>query len=257
VTVQVSFGLAVVLVVLTVAASLVAALATLGTSRATLVAAARAAVQLAAASAVITVAVRHLGTAVLVAAFMWAVAAVTSARRVVGAGVVRRPDGLWVAVAIGAGAGPVLGVLLASGVVPARGIAVVPTAGILVGGAMTATSLAGRRVLDDLAARFGEYEAALALGFQQRDAVREICRPAAAAALVPALDQTRTVGLVTLPGAFVGALLGGASPAQAGAAQLLVLIGLLAAETVSVVVVLELVCAARLRRSPGRWASRP
>jgi len=35
---------------------------------------------------------------------------------------------------------------------------------------------------------------------------------AAALALVPGLDQTRTVGLVTLPGAFVGVLLAGASP---------------------------------------------
>ncbi|MFI6743032.1 ABC transporter permease [Nonomuraea sp. NPDC050451] len=32
---------------------------------------------------------------------------------------------------------------------------------------------------------------------------------------MPALDQTRTVGLVTLPNAFVGMLLGGASPAVA------------------------------------------
>jgi putative ABC transport system permease protein len=31
-------------------------------------------------------------------------------------------------------------------------------------------------------------------------------------ALVPALDQTRTTGLVTLPGAFVGALFGGPAP---------------------------------------------
>lgn len=37
-----------------------------------------------------------------------------------------------------------------------------------------------------------------------------IVRPAASDALLPGLDQTRTVGLVTLPGAFVGMLLGGA-----------------------------------------------
>jgi putative ABC transport system permease protein len=60
-------------------------------------------------------------------------------------------------------------------------------------------------------------------------------------ALVPALDQTRTVGLVTLPGAFVGVLLGSGNPVQAGAAQLLVLIGLLAAETIAVLITTELV----------------
>ncbi|MEE3919562.1 ABC transporter permease [Micromonospora sp. BRA006-A] len=92
-----------------------------------------------------------------------------------------------------------------------RGIAIIPIAGILTGGAMTATSLAGRRFNDDLRARRGEVEAALALGLPPRDAVLLVCRPAASQALIPALDQTRTVGLVTLPGAFVGVLLGGAS----------------------------------------------
>jgi hypothetical protein len=60
------------------------------------------------------------------------------------------------------------------------------------------------------------------------------------------LDQTRTVGLVTLPGAFVGVLLGGGTPIQAGAAQVLVLVGLLAAETVTVVVADQLMKTSRL-----------
>jgi putative ABC transport system permease protein len=81
-----------------------------------------------------------------------------------------------------------------------------------------------------------------------RDAVLEVCRPAAGTALVPALDQTRTVGLVTLPGAFVGVLLGGGSAVQAGATQLLVLIALLAVEGIAVVVTLELVAAGVLPR---------
>lgn len=43
--------------------------------------------------------------------------------------------------------------VLASGTVPLRGVAVVPVAGILVGGSMTATSLAGRRMREELDAR--------------------------------------------------------------------------------------------------------
>ena len=60
-------------------------------------------------------------------------------------------------------------------------------------------------------------------------------------ALLPGLDQTRTVGLVTLPGAFVGVLLGGGTPVQAGAAQVLVLFGLLATQTLTVVVAHQLI----------------
>jgi putative ABC transport system permease protein len=51
--------------------------------------------------------------------------------------------------------------------------------------------------------------------------------------MVPALDQTRTVGLVTLPGAFVGALLGGAAVQSAARFQLAVLVGLLCAESIT------------------------
>lgn len=91
------------------------------------------------------------------------------------------------------------------------------------------------------------------MGFLPRDAALEICRLSAGQALVPALDQTRTVGLVTLPGAFVGVLLGGGSPVQAGATQLLVLVALLAVEAIAVAVTIELVSNGLLRRQspPG------
>ena len=56
----------------------------------------------------------------------------------------------------------------------------------------------------------------------------------------PPLDQTRTTGLVTLPGAFIGALLGGASPVQAARFQLVVLAALLAAQAVVSVMVCHL-----------------
>ncbi len=124
--------------------------------------------------------------------------------------------------------------LLASGTVPLHGVAVVPVAGILIGGAMTATSLAGWRVREELVTRHGEVEAALSLGLTPREAIIEIGRPVAATALMPPVDQTWTVGVVTLPGAYVGVVLGGGSPLEAGAAQLLVLVGLLATEVLAV-----------------------
>jgi putative ABC transport system permease protein len=88
----------------------------------------------------------------------------------------------------------------------------------------------------------------MALGFTDRDARMEIARPAASGAMIPALDQTRTVGLVTLPGAFVGLLLGGSSPVTAGAVQLFVLIALMAVQALSIAVVLELIARGRITR---------
>lgn len=91
----------------------------------------------------------------------------------------------------------------------------------------------------------------MALGLLDRDARLEVARPAASDALLPGLDQTRTVGLVTLPGAFVGMLLGGASPLLAGAVQLFVLVALMAVQAVAVSLVLELVARGRLYRDPA------
>ncbi|GAB3474831.1 ABC transporter permease [Amycolatopsis cihanbeyliensis] len=236
-----------VLVVLLLLAAVVVWRGGLGSGRGVVVAGARAAVQLAAVSLVIAAVLRSGWWTAAFVLLMFTVATMTSARRIAAPRAVG-----YVAAAIGSGVAPVLGLVLASGAVPLRPIAVMPIAGIVIGGAMSATSQAARRALDDLRTRHGEYEAALALGLRRRPAALEICRPAAGHALIPALDQTRTVGLVTLPGAYVGVLLGGASPVQAGVTQLLVLIGLLAAEAVAVLVAVHLVAAGRLRGNrPG------
>jgi putative ABC transport system permease protein len=148
----------------------------------------------------------------------------------------------WFAAApVALAAVPVAGGLMLSGLIPHQTIAVVPIVGILIGGAMTATTLAGKRALDALRTRHGEYEAALSIGLLPRDSALLIAREDASLALVPGLDQTRTVGLVTLPGAFVGMLLGGASPLQAAAVQLVVLVALLLVQAIAVLVTVELV----------------
>jgi putative ABC transport system permease protein len=269
-TVLVGWGLAVALALLLLIAAGTAVALHLGLSRQVVVAAVRAVVQLAAVSSVIVAVAHSLWLSALFVLVMFAVATWTSARRVATAGgpsADRRRRGrgssaVWLPIA--AGVVPVLAVVLGCRAVPLTGIAVVPVAGIIIGGAMTATSLAGRRALDELDTRHGEYEAGLSLGLLERDAALEICRPAATQALVPPLDQTRTVGLVTLPGAFVGVLIGSGSPVQAGAAQLLVLIGLLAAEVIAVLVTVELVARGRIGRdvapaagrAPVRWWGR-
>lgn len=201
----------------------------------------RAAVQLAVVSVVVGAVVHIVPLLLCFVAVMFSVAAWTAGRRIT-----RNATWRWAAVPIAAGVLPVLAVLLLTGLLPLRGIALIPVAGILIGGALTATVLAGRRTLDELAQRAGEVEAALALGFMERDARLEIARPAASDALIPGLDQTRTVGLVTLPGAYVGMLLGGSSPVQAGAVQLFVLVALMAVQGVATACTLELVARGRI-----------
>lgn len=199
-------------------------------------AAARAAVQLAAVSTVLTMAMQRLWSSVLVLAVMFVVAALTAARR-------SQADGgaLWLAAALGASLVAVLPFLMLTGLVPVDGVALIPVVGIVLGGTMTAVSVAARRGLDTLAERVGEVEAALSLGLSDRDSRIEIIRRAITDALLPNVDQARTAGLVTLPGAFVGVLLSTGSAAQAGAVQVMVLVSLLLAQSCGVAVTGELI----------------
>jgi putative ABC transport system permease protein len=242
--VEVGPALGAALVLLVAVACAFAAYGRLCLQRDVLVACLRAVLQLGAIALVLAAVIRSLGLSLLFVLAMTLVASGTAARRLV-----RSRCGWWCLVPVAVSSLPVAALLVALGVVPARGVAVVPVAGILIGGAMTATVLAGRRGLDELQSRRGEVEAAMALGLPDRDAGLMVSRPAAAEALVPGLDSTRTVGLVALPGTFVGTLLGGASPVQAGAVQVLVLVALLAVQACAVVLTVELLARGTLRRA--------
>ncbi|MCU1573256.1 MAG: transporter permease [Micrococcaceae bacterium] len=168
------------------------------------------------------------GPALLFVSLMFAVATWTSGRRIA-------PRGRWwlAAVPIAAGVLPVGALMFATGVLPWDALALIAVLGQQIGGAMATTTVAGRRVRDELVLRHGEVEAAVALGFTWQAARLLPARPAAGEAVLPALDQTRTAGMVTLPGAFVGLVLGGAAPLDAGMIQLLVLVSLLAVNSLA------------------------
>lgn len=250
-TPQPDLRLAVVLVALVALAASASLVGGLGVERHQVTAALRAVVQLGVVSLVIAAALRSLLWSSAFVALMFVVASLTSAKRLD----VPRREWPWVMLAIAAGSAPVLTLVLGSGVVPLNGPGVLPIAGIVIGNTMTAATLTGRRAFDEINAHFGSYEAGLALGLGSSEAAYEVVRPTAKEALTPGLDQTRTVGLVTLPGAFIGVLLGGGTALEAGAAQILVLLGLMAGQSLTSAVLLRLVAGGHLVRAglAGRY----
>jgi len=235
--------LVVVCVAMVIAAALVYWLTALGSPWTVPWAAVRAAMQLAAVAGVLAAALARLWSSILVLAVMFVVAGLTAARRSQAS---RGSPLLLVSLALGMVA--VLPLLLFSGVVPLTGVAVVPIVAIVLGNTMTAVAVAARLALDVLQLRAGEVEAALSLGMSERDSRMEIIGQTAANALLPNLDSTRTVGLVTLPGAFVGVLLSTGSAAQAAAVQILVLIALLLCQTCGVAATIELIARGMITR---------
>jgi putative ABC transport system permease protein len=216
------------------------------------VAALRALLQLGAVSLVIVVVLRSFLWSLVFAVGMLAVGVATSAQRI-GA----RSAWPWVALCMAAGVVPVLGIVFGLQAVPWTTSSLVAVAGIVVGGAMTASTLNGRRCYAALREEHHLYEAGLSIGLPRSEAISEIVQRRLREALVPGLDQTRTVGLVTLPGAFVGVLLGGGTPLQAGAAQVVVLCALLATQSIVVVSQHVLMRSARLLPDDLRLALRP
>ncbi|QCB97800.1 ABC transporter permease [Arthrobacter sp. PAMC25564] len=122
--------------------------------------------------------------------------------------------------------------------------------GIVIGNAMTIATLAGRHLAETVIARWDEVEAWLALGATRRQSTLELARRAVYSALIPSTDQTRTTGLVTLPGAFVGAIFGGVSPVEAGRFQIVVLASIMAAGSITAVTLIGILAPVRVRPAP-------
>lgn len=240
-TVEPSLALGVCLLVLLGLAVAWSAVGQLRLGRSMVVAGVRAAAQLAAVALVIVVALTNVFGSIALAVVMFGIAVFTTARR---CGLGRRWP--WAALAMAIGVIPVLVIIFVSGTVPPSGVAIIPICGIVIGNAMTGHTLLCRRVFDHLRDEHGLYEAGLSVGLNRSQAITEVIQRRVPEALVPNLDQTRTAGIVTLPGAFVGVLLGGGSPIQAAAAQVLVLLGLMAGQAGTVVSAARFVAAARL-----------
>jgi putative ABC transport system permease protein len=190
-------------------------------------AAARAGIQLAAVGAVLLLAFRHAGLAGAVGwlAIMVAIASQVAARRARGL-----PRALPVATAaVAAATAATMGTLLALGVISPQPRVVIPVGGMVVSGAMAATAVTLTRIREEAAAARPAIEARLCLGQPATRAFAPHLHAALRTALIPAIDSTKTVGLISLPGAMTGLILAGVSPLTAIRYQIVVMYMLLAA----------------------------
>ena len=127
---------------------------------------------------------------------------------------------------------------------------VLAVGGIVIGNCMTIAVLAGRRFHEAVHEQWDQVEGWLALGATAGRATLTQARESVHSALIPSTDQTKTTGLVTLPGAFVGAIFGGASPLEAGRFQVVVLASILAAGSVTAVALLRFLRGVQVRPEP-------
>ena len=196
-------------------------------SRELVVASVRAGIQLVAVGAVLGVIFARAG---LPGGFGWVIVMVVIAGQIAGG----RGRGLrrarWSATTgVAAGTIITLGGLLLLRVIAMEPRVVVPLGGMIVSAAMLASGLTLRRLREDAAQSRPAIEARLCLGLSARAAFLPHQRSALRTALLPAIDSTKVVGLISLPGAMTGLILAGVDPLTAIRYQIVVMYMLLAA----------------------------
>lgn len=160
--------------------------------------------------------------------FMVAVAGYTAGQRAK-----HVPKGKYVAgVSILAGTAVTMLLLVVLNVFPFTPRYIIPVAGMMVGNSMTVTGVTMKRLRDDIKVQMNLVETALALGATPRQATIQQVKRALVIALSPVLDNAKTVGLIALPGAMTGLIMGGASPLEAIQLQIVVMNMLVGASTV-------------------------
>lgn len=221
-------------VVLVGIAAAVAWRQSLGVTREMLIAAARAGVQLVAVGAILGLLFVHAGVlgALAWVAAMVAVAGQVAARR--GKGVPKAAMAATIGIATGAAS--TVGVLLILRVITAEARVIVPVGGMVVSGAMTASAITLRRLRELAKDERPQVEARLALGLPGDQAFNPQLRSALRTALIPNIDGTKVVGLISLPGAMTGLILAGVPPLTAIRYQVVVMWMLLAAAALSALV---------------------
>ncbi|GAA0418974.1 ABC transporter permease [Streptomyces luteireticuli] len=196
-------------------------------SRDITVAALRAGVQLAAVGALLLLVFRHTG---LAGATGWLAVMVLIAGRVAAHRAAGLPRALPIATAaVVAGTAATLGTLLVLGVIAAQARVVIPVGGMVVSGAMQATALVLIRLRDEARTARSAIEARLSLGLPAGEAFAPHLRDTLRTALIPAVDSTKTAGLIGLPGAMTGLILAGVDPLTAIRYQIVVMYMFLAA----------------------------
>jgi uncharacterized protein (TIGR00245 family) len=233
-----SWGGVVVSLLLVTVAGAVAYRQRLGLTRELVVAAGRAAVQLVTAGALLRIVFQRTS---LLGPAGWLLTMVIIAGQVAG----RRGAGLpqaRVAATGGVAASTVgtLFVLLAGRVIAAEARVIVPVGGMIVSSAMLAAGSALRRLDEDVRQSRPAIEARLSLGQSGRQAILPQQRSALRTALIPAIDSTKVVGLISLPGAMTGLILAGISPLTAIRYQIVVMYMQLAGTAMAALIAVRL-----------------
>ncbi|BDM83424.1 ABC transporter permease [Acaryochloris marina] len=99
---------------------------------------------------------------------------------------------------------------------------VIPLLGMVLGNALTATSLALDRFMEELVGKRSQIESLLALGATRGEAAHETINEALRTGMIPTINSMMVLGVVSLPGMMTGQMLAGVNPTDAVRYQIVI-----------------------------------
>ena len=99
----------------------------------------------------------------------------------------------------------------------------IPLLGMVLGNALTGTSLALDKFMEELTSKREQIEALLTLGATRWEAAHEPLKEALQTGMIPTINSMMVMGLVSLPGMMTGQILAGAKPTDAVRYQILII----------------------------------
>lgn len=136
-------------------------------------------------------------------------------------------------VSIGSGTIITLTILLLSGAIKYEPYQIIPVSGMIISNSMVALGLSYRQLGTDFKNKREEVETKLSLGADILPSSIEIIRDSIKTGMLPTIDSTKTLGIVSLPGMMTGLILAGTPPVQAIKYQIMVTFMLLSTTSIS------------------------
>ncbi len=119
------------------------------------------------------------------------------------------------AVSILTGSVVALSIMILIGLLPLKPEFLIPLGGMAIGNSMISCSLAINRLSAEFTNNRNKIETALALGATSTQAAEPYFRESIRAAMIPKIDNLKTLGLIFIPGAMTGMRMAGADPVWA------------------------------------------
>lgn len=190
-------------------------------------------VQIVAAGAVIGVLLAaHLAWAIVVLAFMIAVAGWISHKRGDAIPGVFRTSIL----SISFGAGVTIVAMTVTGAIETTMRDLIVIGSMIIANSMKTNSLVLDRFTGELAANRSEIEAMLSVGGSPEQAINQYVSTSVYASIIPILDSIKSLGIVQIPGLMAGMVIAGANPIYAAQYQFVIMLMIFSAAGLTVVV---------------------